>query len=48
MYYDSVGVFNISLFVTLDILYDMRNHVDKGEPPGNCTGNAQELLPQRQ
>lgn len=33
-----VGVFNVSnkLF-TLDILYDMRNHVEKGEPPGNST-----------
>lgn len=32
-----IGIFNISnkLFVTLDILYDMRNHVEKGEPPGN-------------
>ena len=38
-----IGVFNISnkLFVTLDILYDMRNHVEKGEPPGNC---AQAML----
>ena len=31
------GVFNVSnkVFVTLDILFDMRNHVTKGEPPGN-------------
>ena len=38
-----IGVFNISnkLFVTLDILYDMRNHAEKGEPPGNC---AQAML----
>lgn len=27
--------------MTLDILYDMRNHVEKGEPPGNC---AQAML----
>lgn len=32
-----IGIFNISnkLFVTLDILYDMRSHVERGEPPGN-------------
>ena len=33
-----LGIFNISnkLFVSLDILYDMRSHVERGEPPGNC------------
>lgn len=32
------GVFNISnkLFVSLDILFDMRSHVKQGESPGNC------------
>ena len=32
------GIFNVSnkLFVALDVLYDMRQHVKLGEPPGNC------------
>ena len=34
----NAGVFNISnkLFVSLDILFSMRFHVQRGEPPGNC------------
>ena len=34
----ATGVFNVSnkLLVSLDILLRMREHVQKGEPPGNC------------
>ena len=37
-YLPTVGVFNISnkLLVSLDILLRMREHIQKGEPPGNC------------
>lgn len=33
------GVFNISnkLMVSLDILFEMREHIRKGEPPSNAT-----------
>ena len=32
------GVFNISnkLMVSIDILFEMREHIRKGEPPGNA------------
>ena len=34
----NAGVFNVSnkIFVTLDILFNMRCHIRKGEPPGKC------------
>ena len=34
-----VGIFNISnkLMVSLDILFEMREHIRKGEPPSNAT-----------
>ena len=34
----TTGVFNVSnkLFVSLDIFFNMRCHIRKGEPPGNC------------
>lgn len=37
-YLPTIGVFNISnkLLVSLDILLRMREHIQKGEPPGNC------------
>lgn len=37
--YHSLGIFNVSnkLLVSLDILFEMREHVKKGEPPGNTT-----------
>ena len=33
------GVYNISnkFFVSLDILFEMREHIKNGEPPGNST-----------
>ena len=33
------GVFNVSnkLLVTLDILFEMREHIKNGEPPGKTT-----------
>lgn len=36
-----LGAFNISnkLLVSIDILFEMREHISKGEPPGN-TANA--------
>ena len=37
----STGIFNVSnkLLVTLDLLFEMREHIKKGEPPSN-TANA--------
>lgn len=37
-YYIPAGIFNVSnkLFITLDILFEMRCHIRKGEPTGNC------------
>ena len=36
-----LGAFNVSnkLLVSIDILFEMREHIKKGEPPGN-TANA--------
>ena len=38
-----VGFFNASnkLYITLDVLFEVRSHVRRGEPPGNC---AQAIL----
>ena len=41
IWYMVTGILNISnkLLVTLDILFEMREHIKRGEPPGN-TANA--------
>ena len=40
------GIFNVSnkLFVTLDVLFDMRSHIRRGEPPHNCAASVFERL----
>ena len=32
------GIFNVSnkLFITLDVPFEMRSHIQRGEPPHNC------------
>lgn len=42
----STGIFNVcnKLMVSIDILFDMRHHIQRGEPPGNCTKSILESI----